>query len=425
MIEYWMQNGEAALMERTRGSTRITRTNVKSILKPLFRQDGSNTSLSSLMFSMLLSRNLDELTKKIYDSLQKSQGKRPCSFCGEEKASILKGWIYPFVIVKQKFPNIYSEGNIESLNICPICAFKSVASYSNLYYSRQGDYLSLVQLHCKDASSLRKFRKAALEGSVIKHWFYNWKPKKDATYYPHELLFCILAEIALKLRRGSADLDADLGAWIYGFNAGGRKKIYTETRLVTNLLPIIMALREFIVDIGRNNFNFFFHRLRKEGSGNRVTPDLFVWRNDFVKTLLDSKAIDWITLENIVMYNLQNDQSIPFINLFLRTFLNGLNMPEKELYDSASRQGYVLGKRFLSEDTAKRLKAEVYELRRSRTPEEFLDKVNMIQLQTETTIDDRLFRDNLELFKKLKVFFIIGMTNAMFSRETKSKEKSS
>jgi hypothetical protein len=131
------------------------------------------------------------------------------------------------------------------------------------------------------------------------------------------------------------------------------------------------------------------------------------------------KTINWAILEDILFYNVANNRNIPFINMFLLTLMGELGMPDKELYESVSKEGFHIGKELLRAEGNDRHKAKtlLYELRRKRRIEEFLDVLNLIQIKTEKTFDDRPFKENSEIFGKLKAFFLIGMTNAIFSPE--------
>lgn len=110
-------------------------------------------------------------------------------------------------------------------------------------------------------------------------------------------------------------------------------------------------------------------------------------------------------------------------------------MGDKELYEKVSTLGYRLGMETLRKELGKnieeanrdeidrarkKLVQRIYELKRKRTLEEFLDSLNTLQLSAESEIDDRPFRENEKIFYKLKVFFLIGISNAAFS---KRKEK--
>jgi hypothetical protein len=103
--------------------------------------------------------------------------------------------------------------------------------------------------------------------------------------------------------------------------------------------------------------------------------------------------------------------------MFLLTAMGELAMPAKELYEHVSREGFHMGKELLrAEDNDKdKAKTSLYELRRKRRMEEFLDTLNLIQMKAGKSLDDRPFKEHSEMFSELKVFFLIGMANAIFS----------
>jgi len=113
-------------------------------------------------------------------------------------------------------------------------------------------------------------------------------------------------------------------------------------------------------------------------------------------------------------------------------------MSNKDLYEKISNLGYKIGIDAIKKEIGKNLKDAtdeeigrarkkliqiIYELKRKRTLEEFLDSLNTLQLSVELQIDDRPFRENEKIFYKLKVFFLIGMSNAAFSKVEKEVKK--
>jgi hypothetical protein len=101
--------------------------------------------------------------------------------------------------------------------------------------------------------------------------------------------------------------------------------------------------------------------------------------------------------------------------------MDEFKMTDKELFDEVSSEGYRLGQKLLEENKndIKKAKSILYELRRKRKLEEFLDEINILQLTVEEEFYDKPFKDNPEKFPKLKTFFLIGMTNAVFRSKKK------
>jgi hypothetical protein len=89
---------------------------------------------------------------------------------------------------------------------------------------------------------------------------------------------------------------------------------------------------------------------------------------------------------------------------------------EKKMLEIAEKEGWSLGKKLLDvEKNTKKVKANIYELRRCRTPTDFIEALNNLQLKA----DFKFSREFLELtqekrdaFKDWKAYFLIGMANS-------------
>lgn len=413
MLEYWLQNGESVLEN---GSRPLDKKELKRILQPTFQKNGKFTKFSQTFFRHLLCTDLDDLLGKIGKSLEKERWnpKVNCSLCGVSGAAKMKGWVFPFVISKDKFPNLYPNGRVETLTICKNCTEKSIAAYKRVKFSAQKDYLSFVLFFSNDSKDLKKFYDSIQE-MVIPQFFRNWTDKQpDIIYYPHEFLAYLLYNIAT-IKVEQKYLSRRLGALIFGLSTGS-KKIYDNVNILDDLAPLISVFME-VHTRNHNAFPFLFRRLREEG--NDVNPGMFIKRNYFFRRLFIYKTIDWTVLEDILFYNVANNRNIPFINMFLLTLMGELHMSEKEVYEHVSKEGYDVGKELLRAEGNDRDKAKtsLYELRRKRRMEEFLDVLNLIQIKTGKPLDDRPFKENPEAFNRLKTFFLIGMTNAIFRQE--------
>ena len=400
MIGYWVQNGET-----------FKDKPIKDSLSKIFKNDGSCTMLSYTFFSQLRSKanNLDTLVNYIESTLEKWEGREPCSICGNPNGNKLKGWMYPFVIAKEKFPNLHPNGKVDSLHICRECAKKSVMAYGRVRFNGQrSGYLSMVVFFSTTAEKLMEFYTMEQE-SVVPDYYSNWGDKSDIIYHPYELLAYLLYKIASK-QRSHKVVDISLGAMVFGLTTGS-KKIYDTADIVDNLNPIVNAIAEF-----SNNYNFelLFRRLKEDS--NDVDPGVSLKRNIFFKTIIKERKVGWHTLEDILFYNVSKDRNIPFIKPFLLTLMSELRLNEKEIFEQVSSIGYSIGKSLLDLKGKDKSKRDIYELRRKRRLEEFLDSINLIQIEVERSIDDRPFKENPEMFNKLKVFFLIGMSNAIFSK---------
>ncbi|MEM2857096.1 MAG: hypothetical protein QW776_01590 [Candidatus Nitrosocaldus sp.] len=406
MIRYWLQNGETFSNEK----------DIKEILEYIFQKDGKFTQLGQAFFKQLNKKNLDEIARHIQDSLSNTKnwkGKEPCSICGNKNTDKVKQWIYPFAIAKDKFPNLHPNGKVDSLHLCRGCAEKSVKAYGRILFKGQKDYLCFILFFATTSVELRKFYNT-LQQNPIPNFYSNLSSDPpDIIYYPYEFLASEIYNI-VNIQSSFEGIDLRLGAIVFGLSTR-LKKIFDTSEVVDNIYPIIKSFVRFSKKFNSNNFEFLFRCLREDSTNNE--PGVFINRNLFFKSLLKDKKISWTTLEEILFYNIRKDRNIPFIKPFLVILMEELHMAEKEIFEQVSTAGYSIGKSLLDvthdKDKAKRY---LYELRRKRRLEEFLDTINLIQLESERNIDDRQFKEHSEIFPKLRVFFLIGMTNAIFAK---------
>lgn len=424
MLEYWLQNGESVLEDSSKPLDQIQ---VKRILRPLFQHDGKLTKFSQAFFRQLPGgKTLNDLSLWIATSLanERWNAKTKCSFCTNYGAIRMKGWIFPFIISKDKFPNLYPNGKIETHNICRSCAQRSIAAYQRAKFNAQGEYMSFILFFSSNSSELRRFYGAHQAEKIVPRFYRNWTDKQhDRIYYPYEFLAYVLYNITVTGIDQKEILGRKLGSMIFGLSTGS-KKIYDNVQVLDDLMPVISVFKK-MYSKNAKAFPVLFWRLR-EDVGDSSQPAAFIKRNLLFRKLLIYRTIDWSILENILFYNVGNNRSIPFINMFLLTLMDELGMPNKELYEQVSKEGYHMGKELLRAESNNkdRVRTSLYELRRKRKMEEFLDALNLIQMKTGKSLDDRPFKDNSEMFHKLKVFFLIGMTNAVFTFDKGGKNES-
>ncbi len=408
MLEYWIQNGETVI------EGPITKELIKNALASIFQYDGRNTVLSWAYFKQLNNAsNIDTLSDYIYSTIEKKEEniKKICSFCNKTGAFELKGWVFPFIIAKDKFPNLYANGKID-INICKRCAYTSILAFKRVMFSSQkvGNYLCYIMFFADTKDKLKQFYNS-LQESIQPNYYSNLSESLiDSVYYPYELVAALLYNIAIKVE----DYESyRLGAIIIGLSTGS-KKIYDTVDIVNDLNPIIKAFKK-LYNENDKAFRLFFKGLRKDGN---IDPEVSIKRNLFFRDLFKVRSINWRVLEDILFDKISENRTIAFIYPFLDTTMGVLKMSEKELFDKVSNTGYQLGKELLlNENNRKeRIKPLLYELRRKRKMEEFLDAINLLQIKVEKEFYDKPFKDNPEKFPILKTFFLIGMTNAIFSR---------
>ncbi len=422
MLQYWIQNGEANYNDN------INKDFIKDSLSNIFGKDGNHTAFSFAYFKQLNNKNmgaskdtsfLDAFSNYIYKTLNEKPTNKSCSICNTNGSFELKGWIYPFIISKDKFPNLYPNGKIEYLNVCKSCAYKSILAYKYIKFYFNGDNLSWILFFSDNASSLKRFINSAGGEKVMGAEYYTNVEKniiKDIIYYPYELLANLLYNISTKIEDYS---HYNLGAIVVGLTTGS-KKIYSNGEIVNDLNPIINTFKE-LYNENDKAFIPLFIGLR----GFTNSEDLHLKRNTFFKSIIVNKSINWSILEDILFHSIENNSSIPFIYDFLEIIMRELNLSERELFEEVSKEGWKIGNELKSINNYEisKIKPMLYELRRKRKLEEFLDAINHLQLSIEKQFNDKPFKEHPERFVKLKTFFLIGMTNAIFTKGGNDNEK--
>jgi len=277
-----------------------------------------------------------------------------------------------------------------------------------------------------DYKKLGEFLRHIYPKTIEKGYYSNFKLEKDVCYYPYEFLALALNEIVKKLEEEHEYIDPtklNIGVAVFGVNTTGAKKIFNFVEKIDDLhlvFQLFKKLRETLprdktTDKTIDTFGIFFSSLR---SDNYKEREWFIRRNTFVKDLFLYRQINWRVLEESLSYNIcKRDRGISFCSLILKNSMEVYNMPEKEIYEKVSRMGWNFGKNLMDvEKKRDKVKRYIYDLRRARKPEVFLDVINGLQVRSEYTIDDRPFRENEKDFYKLKVYFQIGMANAIFGK---------
>jgi hypothetical protein len=431
MLEFWIQNGEAQGMISPS-------TKMEDILSPICQRDGSLTCFSQKIFSMLNAKSKADLSKKVtrYVRNFEPSNRRLCSICGATGAGKLKGWMFPFIIDKNKFPNLYPNGSVESLNACKACLMKSLRAYGAALFSgqrvnRNTVHLNMILFFSDDASSLAQFRRTYLTGTVVPEYYYNWKPRirLDIVYFPHEFLMQMLNYVASKMAEAELTRQREVGVVLISFSQGRSKRLYEHVETAITTSPLLIALEKFNENSERSRFFPFFRSMREETPMANLTPNAFINRDKFFQELLLYRKINWAVLEDILFYRLSVDRPIAYLHGFLKEFMAALSDSDAQYYDAVSRQGRSLVSSLLERgEQPKAVKAAIYELRRERDDlGEFLDIVNVLQLRAGSAFDDRVFKEHEDVFFKLRTFFMIGMTNALFQsrREEETEETAS
>ena len=103
---------------------------------------------------------------------------------------------------------------------------------------------------------------------------------------------------------------------------------------------------------------------------------------------------------------------------FILSMCDELILTEKEIFEKANGVGYKIGsllKKTKSNPNSR--KKVIFNFRRCRKPMEFLDLLNLLQIQVETTVYSNPFISEKENFEVAKTGFLIGLSNALFGKE--------
>lgn len=443
MIEYWLQNGEAYALRNAINTEKVNEKEIKDAIERIFQPDGKLTIFSNAIFSSIIPNvknkyrsqikedqriGLKWIAKYIHEQLKSYKGRGICSMCGGLRADVIKGWMFPFIIAFDKFPNLYPSGKVKSMLFCKRCATLSILAYNRLFFNAQGqDHVSILFFFSTSADLLNKIVGAymTIEPKAATDAFKNIV-LDSITYFPYEFLAYMLYKVALSVEKLDIGYNIDgeypeLNATVAGF-VPKKKKLYFEVSIINRIEIVLSSILKFIKSSGVNAFKQMYVLMRMS-ENESVKVNQFIERERFFKYLLKYKKINWSAALNIVMYRLKSNQRVNFISTFIRSFLETVSMNERELFDIVAGLGYRLGRAIIEkENEIKKAKKYIYELRRARRLSEFLDRLNHIQIDLETVIDDRPFRENPERFEDLKSMFLIDMCNGIFVK-TKSKSE--
>ncbi|MCD6085847.1 hypothetical protein J7J41_02545 [bacterium] len=384
--------------------------------------------------------SMPDFLKRFLQGLKEDKTSR-CVFCNHKGGLTIKGWFFPFIIDKNKFPNLYPEAKIASLKVCKNCTAILFAAYKNIFYSSNQDYLNFLFFYSDNEYVLNRFLKRLKEEFSSNFVYSNyWKNfKVDGVNYPYEFLSELLNKIATNSRYNlNQQENSQIGVAIFGLETKG-KKVWHFAEKIDNIHIMLQILRKIwekapiIKETGQkiNIFPVFTKSFLeynfKTKRYNFKKKDGFVKRNKFLRELFFFKKINWQLLEDVLFKNIKERRStLPYNETILPIIMDVLNMPkeEKELYEKISKQGYNFGKKLLEvEGRKEKVVKYIYDLRRTRQLVDFLDQANNLQLRAKISFDERSFKENENVFRNLKVYFLIGMANAIFASQKEKYEQ--
>jgi hypothetical protein len=451
MLEYWMQNGKAALSLIGYDISKLpSQKNFRSLLYPLYKRNGKGTKLAVLLFYPIYNAVAKEKRNRngfasffLKQITAKTNSKLSCIYCGKNGAREMVSYVFPFITMIDKYPNIYSRGQIRSLNLCPQCMLISFAANSRLLFkanspTTKSDYISTVMFFSKDEKDLERFYNF-IEASLVPSSYTNMKifqKREDREYsydkvwYPEELLAVLIDFISEKIA-DLKSLNKSLGALLFSCSrvstGVSATTIYDSFEIINDLYPFIKAIDNLKSKTkNKNSFRILFRNLRKGGdnsskglSSSKNNAGDFTDRRQFFRRLLIYRRLDWKLIESLVMLKASENRYIPFLKSFIFVLIDQLSLEEKSTFQSASNTGYRFGKAVKeNEKNPKRLKKLIFDFRRCRRLEDFLSLINLVQAQTENTVYADTFV-HPEDFEITKTGFLIGFSNAIFETEKK------
>jgi hypothetical protein len=441
MLEYWMQNGKAALSLINYDNTKPPKEiHFRKLLSSLYQHNGKATKVAiSLFWPIYPAVDKDKRNKKGFaEFFLKQITKKPnsaltCTYCGNPGANEMTSYAFPFITQIGKYPNTYSWGQIRSLNFCQTCMLTSFAANNRLLFranspNRNRDYISILMFFSNDSNDLKRFYRGFIEEMLTPSFYTNLnilgKSKKrqyDKFWYPEEFLAVLVDYVTLKIKEFGT-IEKNLGVLLYSFS---RVSSGVSATIIYDSFDIVDDLNPFIRSFSRLNdknpyaFRILFRNLRTSDS-NSNNPGDFIDRRRFLRKILVYRSLDWKAIQALVMLNAAKHRSVYFFKAFISVIMDELRLSGKTTFEGAHSVGYRLGKELTESKpdkkiNPKRLKKFLFDFRRCRRQEDFLSMLNLIQAQIETGVNAQPFTVSTE-FEMAKCGFLIGFANAIFQK---------
>jgi hypothetical protein len=445
-----MQNGRVALSLVPHDIKKDPAGKVfRKLLYPLYRPNGRTTKLSFFLFypiyNQVEERNMRGFAEFFHKALtRKENSQLSCTYCGHEGANEMASYVFPFITMRDKYPNTYSWGEIRSLNFCSRCMLTSFAANNRLLFvanspTRKSDQISTVLFFSSNDNELAKFYSNFIEATLAPTYYTNMRilervrrkpPDYDKVFYPEELLAVLIDYISNEihdLRR----LGKQLGAMVFSCKRVSTgvsgTTIYDSFDIIDDLNPFIRGFYRFKQNVNNKDaFKIFFKNLRttvvkkhEVGSPNEysIHQGDFIKRRHLFKGLLTYRRLDWKTIESIVMLKASENNIIPYLKSFISVIMDELSLSERDVFRDANNTGYDLGRTMKNKErNPKKLKKFLFDFRRCRRSPEFLTLLNLVQAQAETILYNTERFVSPEHFDMAKVGFLIGYSNAIFKK---------
>lgn len=363
---------------------------------------------------------------------------KTCSICGSPGTKLNTALLFPF---DRKLLNYYCglDEGANRLRLCSLCQKICFYSFGNIFYSKSNDRVTIFFPNSDDYEKIARLStrlKQIRIQNIDKAWpFCNIRPEGIRVYYPSEFLLSILFTLYRwskeKNDKEILNILEDVNIELISYNAGRGLSIYDSYDTITKLDDIFRVFAQFEEKINSLNksrklndkdplkqtkvFNSFFNSLTIDGKDYEAQNRL---REDWTKTLLKKRKIDFITLNKIVMENIKTKRSayrfISFYDLMIKSILEGLNMvDEMRVFENVNNIGYRLGKE-AERIMGKSAQSVIWDIFRTRTASDFVDALVKAQIKLRTTLDLREIEANKSRWREIKAVLLNGMANALF-----------
>jgi len=431
-----MQNGKAALSLINYDRKKSPKLkDFRNLLEPLYQGNGKNTKMAiSLFYPVFPAVKKDERNRQGFAKFFLNQiTKKPqkgllCSYCNTLGAKEMSSYVFPFITQIEKYPNIYSMGKIKSLNLCNSCMLTSFAANNRILFranklNASTEYISAIMFFSNNEIELKKFYRGFIQENLIPTFYTNLQILSssrstefsyDKVWYPEEFLAVLIDYISSKIS-DYKKLAKTLGAFMFSYTRTSTTNIYDSFELVNDLNPFIRSFIKFRLITGNiHAFKILFRSLRGKGSINDLTS--FYDRRQFLRKLFIYRKLDWKAITNLIIFNAGRDKAIAYIKPFISELIDGLSLSLTSTFQSGNSIGYKVGRSLREkEKNPRRIKKYLYDFRRCRRPLEFLSLLNLVQAQTEITINIEPFVEGKD-FEAAKTAFLIGLANAIFGK---------
>ncbi|MBN2422385.1 hypothetical protein JXB41_04095 [Candidatus Woesearchaeota archaeon] len=381
------------------------------------------------------SRTDFEYMKELLQKEEKNQKK--CIICESKGAGTITSFYFPFIITKQKFPNLY--GGTSEFVACHKCKNILFAAYRNVCFITEKNLTSIIILYGNpkhvnhlmthrmnmDASTNNYFKNVNITGS---YYIYG-------AYYLLISFLDYITQLLNEQKELAKEDQLDVGALVLSADLSKSKKIYREFDNLNNLNLIITFLNKTNQSIKRNAKGTLIRPFSSFLNSLIVNPKdeaQLINRNALMLSLCRNNRLNWRILEEILFLKLdeykkkskaeqlKQVQLISFSRTVLKSYFEVFEMDKKELFNEVYKHAFSIGMQFKRNESRQNvIIKEIYDMRRARNQEEFMNLLNRLQLKIGTGIRGDIFIEHMDDFAQLKTFFLIGLTNAVFLKEKK------